>query len=51
MPPLQVVVTSDPKLDELQLPPYPNLPPSYDSRRIEEIRRTIMVANIDPEVS
>ncbi|OXA59804.1 putative splicing factor, arginine/serine-rich 7 [Folsomia candida] len=51
IPPHQVVVTSDPKLAELQLPPYPNLPPTYDSRRIEEIRRTIMIANIDPEIT
>jgi len=47
---MQVVVTRDPKLTENQLPEYPNLSPSFDSRRIEEIRRTLVVANIDPDV-
>ncbi len=49
LPPHQVVVTTDPRLTELELPNYPNLPPTYDSRRIEEIRRTILIANIDSE--
>lgn len=41
----------DPKLESNGLPPYPNLPGHLDSRRIEEIRRTLMVANLDSSVS
>ncbi|CAL8078326.1 unnamed protein product [Orchesella dallaii] len=51
IPPLQVVITKDPRLLERNLPLYPPLPPTVDSRKIEEIRRTIMVCNIDPDVS
>ncbi|ODN06593.1 putative splicing factor, arginine/serine-rich 7 [Orchesella cincta] len=51
IPPLQVVITKDPRLLEGNLPLYPPLPPTVDSRKIEEIRRTIMICNIDPDVS
>ncbi|XP_045490468.1 probable splicing factor, arginine/serine-rich 7 isoform X2 [Pieris rapae] len=44
VPPNQVIQTYDPKIAEAGLPPYPPIPALYDSRRIEEIRRTIMVA-------
>lgn len=51
LPPHQVVVTVDPKLTESNLPQYPPLPPTHDTRKIEEIRRTALIANVDPEVS
>ncbi len=51
MAPHQVVGTNDPKLAESNLPRYPVLPNTYDARKIEEIRRTVMVANVDHEVS
>ena len=43
--------TIDPKLIELGLPQYPNLPGKTDPSKIEEIRRTIYVSNLDPAVS
>lgn len=42
----QIVKTSDPKLTEFNLPEYPPLPISYDARKIEEIRRTIVIIEI-----
>ncbi|XP_034933783.1 probable splicing factor, arginine/serine-rich 7 [Chelonus insularis] len=51
IPPNHVITTSDPKLESNGLPPYPNLPGHLDSRRIEEIRRTLIVANLDDSVS
>lgn len=50
-PPNHVIMTMDPKLEANGLPPYPHLPGHLDSRRIEEIRRTLMVANLDPSVT
>lgn len=44
----QVIVTHDPKLDVNGLPAYPPLPANYDSHKIEEIRRTVLLVNIDP---
>lgn len=41
-----MVKTSDPKLDELNLPEYPGLPINFDARKIEEVRRTIIVIDI-----
>jgi len=41
----------DPKLEASGLPPYPHLPGHLDSRRIEEIRRTLIIANLDASVS
>lgn len=38
--------TSDPKLEEHGLPEYPALPVSFDARKIEEIRRTVIVIDI-----
>ncbi|XP_057318927.1 probable splicing factor, arginine/serine-rich 7 [Microplitis mediator] len=51
IPPNHLISTIDPKLDAHGLPPYPPLPGHLDSRRIEEIRRTLIVANLDPSVS
>ncbi|XP_055373408.1 probable splicing factor, arginine/serine-rich 7 [Condylostylus longicornis] len=47
--PQQVVMTYDPKLEEHNLPPYPALPAHLDSRKIEEIRRTILVVDVRDE--
>lgn len=46
---LQVIKTSDPKLAEYNLPEYPPLPISFDARKIEEIRRTIILIDIPAE--
>lgn len=45
--PNQVVQTHDPQLEICGLPGYPPLPATYDSRKIEEIRRTILMSNYD----
>ncbi|KAF7403174.1 hypothetical protein HZH68_005968 [Vespula germanica] len=47
IPPNHVITTMDPKLEAHGLPPYPHLPGHLDSRRIEEIRRTLVIANLD----
>ncbi|KAJ8717160.1 hypothetical protein PYW08_005559 [Mythimna loreyi] len=47
VPPNQVIQTHDPKIVSLGLPPYPPLPATYDSRKIEEIRRTVLVGDVD----
>merc|ERR1712137_132672 len=50
--PNQTIATLDPKLNELKLPPYPALPyDSTESSRIEDIRRTVYLANIIPQVT
>lgn len=46
---LQYVTTSDPKLEAFDLPPYPQLPANYDARKIEEIRRTLVVLDVLPQ--
>ncbi|XP_060805772.1 probable splicing factor, arginine/serine-rich 7 [Amyelois transitella] len=46
MPPNQVIQTHDPKMVAAGLPPYPPLPATYDARKIEEIRRTVLVADV-----
>ncbi|XP_076286683.1 splicing regulatory protein 54 [Lasioglossum baleicum] len=51
IPPNHVITTIDPKLEANGLPPYPHLPGHLDSRRIEEIRRTLVIANLDPSVT
>ncbi|XP_055373399.1 probable splicing factor, arginine/serine-rich 7 isoform X1 [Condylostylus longicornis] len=45
----KVVMTYDPKLKWHNLPPYPALPAYLDSRKIEEIRRTILVVDVRDE--
>ncbi|XP_071054399.1 probable splicing factor, arginine/serine-rich 7 [Onthophagus taurus] len=47
----QVIVTTDPKLLENGLPVYPPLPATYDSVKIEEARRTILVHNMDSTIT
>ncbi|KAK9499184.1 hypothetical protein O3M35_003683 [Rhynocoris fuscipes] len=49
--PNQVITTHDPVLISNGLPPYPPLPINYDSVRIEEIRRTVVAANIDNNIT
>nr|CAG4643529.1 EOG090X0EEC [Ilyocryptus agilis] len=51
VPPHQVIRTLDPRLSIHNLPTYPLLPASTDPRRLEEIRRTLVIVNIDPLVS
>ncbi|XP_033222203.1 probable splicing factor, arginine/serine-rich 7 [Belonocnema kinseyi] len=51
IPPNHVITTMDPTLEANGLPPYPHLPGHLDSRRIEEIRRTLIVANLDPSIT
>ncbi|XP_046405646.1 probable splicing factor, arginine/serine-rich 7 isoform X3 [Ischnura elegans] len=46
-PPNQFIHTFDPRLEANGLPPYPPLPANLDSRKIEEIRRTLVVGQID----
>lgn len=46
VPPNQVIQTHDPKMTVDGLPPYPPLPAAYDSRKIEEIRRTLLVIDV-----
>ncbi|KAF5269811.1 hypothetical protein FQR65_LT05857 [Abscondita terminalis] len=46
----QVIVTYDPKLEASGLPSYPPLPSNYDSHKIEEIRRTLLMIDIDPSI-
>lgn len=47
--PNQVVRTYDPKLEENDLPTYPDLPVNFDDRKVEETRRTILVLNVEPD--
>ena len=47
----QVITTYDPRLTALGLPQYPALPGNTDPAKIEEIRRTVYVGNLDTAVS
>ncbi len=47
----QMITTIDPRLPELGFPQYPPLPGNVDPQRIEEIRRTVYVGNLDPTVT
>lgn len=51
VPPNQMIASHDPVLVSSGLPPYPPLPITYDSRRIEEIRRTLLVINVDDSIT
>ena len=46
----QVITTIDPRLTALGLPQYPPLPANMDPTKIEEIRRTVYVGNLDSTV-
>ena len=43
----QMIQTIDPQLTALGLPPYPLLPGGTDPSKVDEIRRTIFVGNLD----
>ncbi|CAH8471161.1 unnamed protein product [Heterobilharzia americana] len=47
----QVIHTLEPRLSSLAFPLYPPLPATTDGSRIEEIRRTILVTNLDPKTT
>ncbi|CAH8438144.1 unnamed protein product [Schistosoma turkestanicum] len=47
----QVIHTMEPRLSSLAFPLYPPLPATTDGSRIEEIRRTILVTNLDPKTT
>lgn len=47
----QLIYTIDPQLAQLGIPQYPPLPASTDTTKLEEIRRTIAVSNLDVSVS
>uniref|UniRef100_A0A0L8G505 RRM domain-containing protein n=1 Tax=Octopus bimaculoides TaxID=37653 RepID=A0A0L8G505_OCTBM len=47
----QVITTYDPRLTALGLAQYPPLPGTTDPSKIEEIRRTVYVFNIDSSVT
>lgn len=51
VPPNQVISTHDPVLVQHGLPQYPPLPITYDTKKIEEIRRTLVAINIEESVS
>lgn len=46
----QVITTIDPRLTALGLPQYPHLPVNTDPARIEEIRRTVYIGNLDSTI-
>lgn len=46
----QVIATVDPRLTALGLPHYPQLPVNTDPSRIEEIRRTVYIGNLDSTI-
>lgn len=45
------IETKDTNLIDRSLPEYPNLPGTTDPAKIDEIRRTVFVSNLDPRVS
>nr|CAG4644336.1 EOG090X0EEC [Lepidurus arcticus] len=51
IPPNQTIATADSRLAIEGLPSYPPIPASLDSRKIEEIRRTVVAVNIESELS
>ncbi|XP_050674725.1 probable splicing factor, arginine/serine-rich 7 isoform X2 [Leptidea sinapis] len=46
VPPSQVIQSYDPKMAAAGLPQYPPLPATYDARKIEEIRRTLLISDV-----
>lgn len=47
----QMIMTYDPRMTALGLPQYPPLPGTTDPTKIEEIRRTVYIGNLDQTVS
>jgi arginine/serine-rich splicing factor 12 len=47
----QVITTTDPRLTAASLQQYPQLPINTDPTRIEEIRRTLYIGNLDSSMS
>lgn len=47
---IQMFATTDPKLAQNNVAPYPNLPITTDPSKIEEIRRTLYIGNLDSTV-
>ena len=50
-PPNAYFETIDPELTDRNLPPYPPLLGTLDVAKVEEIRRTVYLSNIDKEVT
>ena len=50
-PPTAFIETIDPELTDRNLPAYPVLSGTLDIPKIEEIRRTVYLSNIDKEVN
>ncbi len=50
-PPNAYIETIDPELTDRNLPPYPPLPGTLDIAKVEEIRRTVYLSNLDKEVN
>lgn len=49
--PNQVINTHDPQLEANGLPPYPPLPTTYDTRKVEEVRRTLIVTDFNSSLT
>ena len=47
----QLIATIDPRLTALGLAQYPHLPLNTDPTRVEEIRRTLYIGNLDSKIS
>lgn len=45
------IETKDYNLIDRSLPEYPNLPGSTDPAKVEQIRRTVFISNLDPRVT
>ncbi len=50
-PNISYIETVDPELTDRNLPPYPPLPGTLDVPKIEEIRRTVYLSNLDKNVN
>jgi arginine/serine-rich splicing factor 12 len=50
-PPNAFIETIDPELTDRNLPPYPPLPGILDISKVEEIRRTVYLSNLDKDVN
>ncbi|CAF1386190.1 unnamed protein product [Rotaria magnacalcarata] len=50
-PPNAIIETIDPELSDRYLPPYPPLPGILDISKVEEIRRTVYLSNLDKDIS